>query len=64
MPIGLPEIFHLKKLELDVDRMVFPPTEVCELGLNAIFSYLRKILNGALVGALDLRFAKRAPNKL
>ena len=30
LPISLPEIIHLKKLELDVERMVFPPPEICK----------------------------------
>jgi len=54
LPIDLPSCYQLKKLELDLDRMVFPPQNICEVGLNAIFSYLRKILNGAIVGSLDL----------
>jgi Leucine-rich repeat (LRR) protein len=54
LPIDLPELYQLKKLELDLEQMMFPPLEVCELGLNAIFSYLRKFLNGAIVGSLDL----------
>ncbi len=46
LPILFPEIYQLKKLDMDLELMVFPPQEICELGLNAIFSYLRKILNG------------------
>ena len=54
LPIDLPELYQLKRLDLDLENMVFPPQEVCELGLNAIFSYLRKILNGTIIGSLDL----------
>ena len=54
LPVMLPELVHLSKLDMDVERMQFPPPETCALGLNAIFAYLRKILNGAIVGKLDL----------
>ena len=36
LPVMLPELVHLSKLDMDVERMQFPPPETCALGLCAV----------------------------